>query len=81
MVMTETTTLTQEDFCRHKPHCERNKWIYATVPDYQTYFKAHHWLREERKYQLIFVEGGEGDAFRFKFLCEQEYILFVLKWS
>ena len=79
--MKETTTLTQEVFCRHKPHCGRNKWIYATVPDFQTYFKALHWLREERKYPLIFAEGGEGDAFRFKFLCEQEYILFVLRWQ
>ena len=81
MVMTETTTLTQEDFCHHKPHCKRNKWMYATVPDYQTYFEAHHWLHKERKYPLIFVEGGKGDSYRFKFLCEQEYILFALRWT
>jgi hypothetical protein len=81
MVMTKTTTLTQEDFCRHKPHCRRSEWIYATIPDYQTYFEALHWLRKERKYPLICAEGGEGDSYKFKFLCEQEYILFVLRWT
>lgn len=84
--MTETIKLTMDDICRHEPKCECKEWLYATVPDYRTYHHAVHWLRSERQYKFIPVEGVfEGGrhtgAYTFKFLCEQEYNWFVLRWS
>ena len=79
-------TLTVDDICLHTPQCECMEWMYVTVPDYNTYYKASSWLRDIRKYKLICVDGEyEGPrltgAFRFKFLCQQECIWFILRWS
>lgn len=75
-----------EDICRHENKCECSEWLYVTVPDYRTYLKGYDWLRHERKSKLIFVEGVKNDdtytgAYRFKFLCEQEHLLFLLRWT
>ena len=85
--MAMTVKLTREDFCRHEPKCECKEWMYVTVPDYRTYHKAYDWLKHERKFKFIPAEGvyEEGTrhtgAFRFRFLCEQEYLWFKLRWS
>ena len=78
------------DICRHEPHCEGGKWFYHTVPSYRVYFKAVHWLKD-RGYKLICAEGEKiyytesefryTGRYTFKFLCEQEYLIFVLRWS
>jgi hypothetical protein len=89
--MTDTVKLEWEDICRHEHRCEGNKWFYHTVPDYHTYSKATHWLLE-RGCKLISTEGekeeySESEGWRytgrytFKFLCEQEYMWFKLRWS
>jgi hypothetical protein len=89
--MTETTKLGWEDICRHEHRCEGGKMFYHTVPDYRTYSKAMTWLREEREYKFICTEA-EGQVsyngnmiytgrYTFKFLCEQEYMWFKLRWS
>ena len=88
VVLVETVKLTCEDICHHKPHCDYEKgWMQITLPNYSTYSKASAWLRNERKYKLISV-AGEFDPGRrftgrytFRFLCEQECILFALRWS
>lgn len=84
--MTEPVKLTSEDICRHAPKCECKEYLCVTVPDYVTYVKAYNWLRDERKYTLISAEGvfegkSHTGAFRFKFLCEQECVLFALRWK
>lgn len=84
--MTETIKLSWEDICRHEPKCECKVWLYVTVPDYRTYRNAFKWLRHERQFTVIYTEGvmyndKHTGAYRFKFLCEQEYILFLLRWS
>jgi len=90
--MTDTVTVKLEwtDICRHEPMCERGRMFYHTVPDYRTYSKATHWLREERGYKFISVEGETEEhsqgwrytgRYTFRFLCEQEYNWFVLRWS
>ena len=89
--MTDTVKLEWKDICRHESRCEGNKWFYHTVPNYRVYVQAFTWLREERGYKLISTEGegfydGAGNRvytgrYTFKFLCEQEYNWFVLRWS
>lgn len=88
--MTDTVKLEWPDVCRHEHRCEGNKWFYHTVPNYRVYVQAFTWLREERDYKLISVQGeteehSEGfrhtGRFTFKFICEQEYMWFVLRWS
>jgi hypothetical protein len=88
--MTDTVKLEWEDICRHTHRCEGGKMFHHIVPDYRTYSKAMHWLREEREYKFICTEAeweAHGDNFRytgryiFKFLCEQEHILFALRWA
>ena len=88
MGLVETVKLTCEDICHHKPHCDYEKgWLNVMVPDYSTYFKAFHWLREIRQQKCIYVNGVSIEPgkytgeYRFQFLCEQECILFALKWS
>lgn len=89
--MTDIVKIEWSDICRHEPKCEGKQLLYHTVPDYRTYQRATHWLRNERDYKLISV-AGEGyvdkdgnraytGRYTFKFLCEQEYILFVLRWA
>ena len=86
--MTEPVKLSWQDVCQHEPHCVPKSWMKATVPDYKTYYEAHRWLREERNMKVIPVEAeviNPGHRYTgryiFKFLCEQEYVWFVLKWS
>lgn len=84
--MTGAFRLTTEDICRHESKCECREWMYVTVPDYKTYHQASSWLRDERKYKLISVDGVFNNGyhtgqFKFKFLCEIEFVLFALKWS
>lgn len=89
--MTETIKLDWSDICRHEPRCECKEWLCHTVPNYGTYCQATHWLREERKYKLVYTSGETYDdnvggkihtgRFTFKFLCEQEYMWFKLRWS
>lgn len=84
--MTETIKLTWEDICHHTPHCECKEWLTFTVPDYKTYHSAYHWLRSVRKQKAVSVQsvidnGKYTGAFTFKFLCEREYLMFVLRWS
>jgi hypothetical protein len=91
--MTDTVKLEWSDICRHEHRCEGascNNWLYHTVPSYSVYVKAYRWLRE-RGCKLISAEREEeivaGDQWRytgrytFKFLCEQEYMWFKLRWS
>lgn len=87
--MTDTTKLDWSDICRHEHWCRGDKWFYHTVPAYSTYQQAFRWL-QERGYKFICAEGEKiesGDTWHysgryiFKFLCEQEYMLFVLRWS
>jgi hypothetical protein len=77
------------DICHHEPRCQSVRWLYHTVPSYSVYFKARRWLGD-RGYKFICSEGEKiefGDSWHysgryiFKFLCEQEYILFVLRWE
>lgn len=75
-----------EDICRHEPKCECTEWMYVTVPNFRILRNACNWLREERKYTLISTEGVydglyHTGEYRFKFLCEQEYMWFKLRWS
>ena len=84
--MNETIKLTQEDICRHLPHCECKEALYFTVPNYGTFVEASAWLRDERKYKFVSVYGvRDGEKwtgeFTFKFLCEQEYMWFKLRWA
>ena len=85
--MIDHVTLEWSDICRHEPRCMCKECFYATVPDFKTYYNATQWLRHERKYKLISAEGvRDGDnnwtgEFRFKFWCQQEYILFLLRWA
>ena len=88
--MTDTTKLEWSDICRHEHRCEGNKWFYHTVPAYSTYQHATRWLHN-RGYKLISVEGEKKyhneteyqytGRYTFKFLCEQEYMWFKLRWS
>jgi hypothetical protein len=92
--MTETTKLGWEDICRHEHRCEGKQFFFHTVPDYHTYCQATHWLRVERGYKFICAaaeisekeypeRGGKihTGRFIFKFLCEQEYMWFKLRWE
>ena len=81
-----TNTLTQQDFCQHEPRCPPRGWLECTVPNYMTYSQAFRWLREYRSQTRIFVRneivnGKRTRGFVFRFRCEQEYILFALKWG
>lgn len=80
-------TITREEICQHTPPCKGKQWFEVTVPNYRTYHKAFHWLRSERNYPLISAQGvmnKQGQytgEYTFKFLCEQEYIWFALRWA
>ena len=82
-----TKKLNNADMCHHIPPCNfTGGWLEFTVPDYRTYAYAMRWLREEQNFKVIPVEGVIKDGkhtaqFKFKFLCEAEYILFVLRWG
>ena len=87
--MTDTVKLEWSDICRHEHRCEGGKMFYHTVPSYSVYLRANEWLREERGCQWVSVEGERIDSgntwyytgrYTFKFMCKQEYILFVLRW-
>ena len=88
--MTDTVKLKREEICRHEHKCEGGRLFYHTVPNYGTYSQASKWLREERGYKFISVEGETEEhsagwrytgRYTFKFLCEQEYMWFKLRWS
>ena len=77
---------TIDDICHHSLPCDCKEWMYATVPDYYTYIKASKWLRDIRNHTFIsvdgvFKDGGHTGAYRFKFLCKQEYVWFMLRWT
>jgi hypothetical protein len=86
-----TIKLEWSDICRHECRCECKNFFYHTVPNYSTYCQATHWLREHGcKLISVFgekIEPGEGLPWRysgrytFKFLCEQEYMWFKLRWE
>ena len=82
-----TDTLTQRDFCQHEPWCHPQGWLECVVSDYETYNQALHWLWKYRHQARIFVcseledNGERTGRYVFRFRCEQEYILFALKWS
>ena len=87
--MTDTVKLEWTDICRHEPRCQCNDWLTHTVPNYRIYVQAYTWLREDRDYKLIRAESeteehSEGwrytGRYTFKFLCEQEYMWFKLRW-
>jgi len=89
--MTDTVKLEWPDICRHEPRCQCNDWLTHTVPNYRVYVQAYTWLLEERGYKFICAEGEGHDnyagnrmytgRYTFKFLCEQEYIWFKLRWE
>jgi hypothetical protein len=89
--MTDTVKLEWTDICRHEPRCECNHWLLHTVPNYRVYVQAYKWLQDERGYKFICAEGEGYDnddgnriysgRYTFKFLCEQEYIWFKLRWT
>lgn len=86
-LMAKTKLMNNSDMCNHIPACNfTGKWMEFTVPDYSTYYYATRWLREERNFTAIPVDGVIRDGkhtgqFTFRFLCEAEYMLFVLRWS
>jgi len=79
--------LCNSDMCHHNPPCNfTGEWMEFTVPDYRTYTHAIRWLREERNFKVIPVDGVIKDGkhtcqFTFRFLCEAEFFWFVLRWS
>lgn len=82
-----TKKLEWKDICHHTPICEPVEWLECTVPDYRTYHKAYHWLREIRKHKVVFADGVKDEnenytgQYKFRFLCEHEFVLFALRWS
>ncbi len=80
-------TLSYEDICDHTPRCEISDWLECTVSDYRTYHRAYHWLRVIRNQKVVFAHavkdenGNYTGEYRFKFLCKNEFLLFVLKWK
>lgn len=82
-----STKLEWEDICHHTPRCEYTEWLYFTVPNYRTYHRASHWLREVRNQKAVFVNdvrdenGNHTGKYKFRFLCKHEFVLFALTWS
>lgn len=82
-----TNKLEWKDICHHTPRCEPVEWIEFTVPNYSTYHRAFHWLREIRNQKAVFVDGVKDDnnnytgQYKFRFLCRHEFVLFALRWS
>ena len=77
--------MNNSDMCHHNPPCNFNgKWMEFTIPDYTTYMQAKRWMLNERKFKSIPLHGEYIDGklqFTFKFLCEAEFIWFVLRWA
>ena len=78
-------TLAWNDICNHTPHCQPADRMKVKVPNYLTYHKASHWLRTVRKQKFIIAhgvthEGRHTGEYEFHFLCEREFVAFVLTW-
>lgn len=83
--MTQSKCGNNSDMCNHIPACNfTGVWLECTIQDYRVFIQASNWLREERNFKAIPIDGVYVDGkpqFTFKFLCEDEYMLFVLRWG
>lgn len=77
MGIKEPITFADAGLCKHIPSCKYQGWMTFSVPDFRTYMQAFRWLITERKFKFVPIE----QKYTFKFMCQDEYILFVLRWS
>jgi hypothetical protein len=65
------------------------KMFHHTVPSSNVCIQASKWLLEERGYKFVIEAETEGRGnssrytgrYTFKFLCEQEYMWFLMRWA
>ena len=83
--MTQSKCGNNSDMCNNIPACNfTGKWLECTILDYRVFIQASNWLRGERNFKAIPIDGVSVDGkpqFTFKFVCEAEYMLFVLRWG
>jgi hypothetical protein len=79
-------TIQWKDICQCDTACDPRHRFKFTVPDYETYCQASDWMKKVRKkyfsvWGVSTAPGRYTGEYRFEFICEREYVLFVLRWA